>query len=862
MSGVKLVNNDDFMQYLKEINLNDDEENYEIPDYHNMDGGSKILKGIWKKIKNGIESVSGHSNDEHNESKSEDENSGSKSEDENIELNTEDENNKSNSEDENQEDKHDGSNSEDENNKSNSEDENRENEHDGSNSEDENQEDENRENEHSKSNSEDENRENENNKSNSEDENQEDENTEDKTTPFGLSLFGGKVSNTNKQQELALEDLNKVIKTRTYKSKLFRADETRLNFLNDISMTDEYPIGNFKILSIDKEEAETDDIFERTFVNSGTVIYTNGKYFDIKKRVKSTKLRRLEEKTNFDLLTELVQNENPSHSFLSYDLCKADLLCTNYNYIHSINYYLQTPIKNSISNVFNKFAKFIRVYNYYRHHLNFKEYKKPGTIKFNYKVNKIKQKFAIQKIPHEISTMIRNIQINFENIKNLLTFDPKTGFYYYKYKDSEFPVLCKHVYMTLDGENLYSISDQCANKGQCIYCGDSLASLAFDDTTILPKQIAELAFMVMGIFGCGEDQQIFLYLYNFMSSIIDKFVKFDDELFSEKSIAICSLYSYELLRKSGFDGDTLVGYFRRLARNCSEVGWDEAKIVNMLDSGIFGNIADMIDVLKNGLIVSTSEDDLNKIFEAFASKELKEIFANHEMEKFNDIFIQTIYDLAKLDNYVSKFKNIKDNVPKTMLNLFENTAYDTFDIFKSLIQHNCPINSVHVFVKGECKHCGFKSDMSNITEVYNKFSNTFNSVYDMKPVSKFNSNKFEENKVKLDDILKKECKTFEQAVNHIKQVFEFSDKDWQPIYEKFNGIMHQVEDLIKINLIIIDEKPLNLSKNDLIRLLVYIEEKKIDTTALQIFNMLCSSSFIYTPTKKNYQQQKFEKEED
>ena len=90
MSGVKLVNNDDFMQYLKEINLNDDEENYEIPDYHNMDGGSKLLKGIWKKIKNGIESVSGHSNDEHNESNSEDENNGSKSEDENIELNTED----------------------------------------------------------------------------------------------------------------------------------------------------------------------------------------------------------------------------------------------------------------------------------------------------------------------------------------------------------------------------------------------------------------------------------------------------------------------------------------------------------------------------------------------------------------------------------------------------------------------------------------------------------------------------------------------------------------------------------------------------------------------------------------------------
>ena len=857
MSGVKLVNNDDFMQYLKEINLNDDEENYEIPDYHNMDGGSKLLKGIWKKIKNGIESVSGHSNDEHNESNSEDEN---------IELNTEDENNGSKSEDENQENENqENENQENENQENeNQENENQENENqEDENQEDENQEDENQENE----NQEDENQEDENNKSNSEDENQENENqenenTEDKTTPFGLSLFGGKVSNTNKQQEQALEDLNKIIKTRTYKSKLFRADETRLNFLNDISMTDEYPIGNFKILSIDKEEAETDDIFERTFVNSGTVIYTNGKYFDIKKRVKSTKLRRLEEKTNFDLLTELVQNENPSHSFLSYDLCKADLLCTNYNYIHSINYYLQTPIKNSISNVFNKFAKFIRVYNYYRHHLNFKEYKKPGTIKFNYKVNKIKQKFSIQKIPHEISTMIRNIQINFENIKNLLTFDPKTGFYYYKYKDSEFPVLCKHVYMTLDGENLYSISDQCANKGQCIYCGDSLASLAFDDTTILPKQIAELAFMVMGIFGCGEDQQIFLYLYNFMSSIIDKFVKFDDELFSEKSIAICSLYSYELLRKSGFDADTLVGYFRRLARNCSEVGWDEAKIVNMLDSGIFGNIADMIDVLKNGLIVSTSEDDLNKIFEAFASKELKEIFANHEMEKFNDIFIQTIYDLAKLDNYVSKFKNIKDNVPKTMLNLFENTAYDTFDIFKSLIQHNCPINSVHVFVKGECKHCGFKSDMSNITEVYNKFSNAFNSVYDMKPVSKFNSNKFEENKVKLDDILKKECKTFEQAVNHIKQVFEFSDKDWQPIYEKFNGIMHQVEDLIKINLIIIDEKPLNLNKNDLIRLLVYIEEKKIDTTALQIFNMLCSSSFIYTPTKKNYQQQKFEKEED
>ena len=367
MSGVKLVNNDDFMQYLKEINLNDDEENYEIPDYHNMDGGSKLLKGIWKKIKNGIESVSGHSNDEHNESNSEDENNGSKSEDENIELNTEDENNGSNSEDENQEDennklniedenqenenqenehtedKRSGSNSEDENqenenNGSNSENENQENENNKLNSEDENQENENNklnsenenngsnsENENNKLNSENENQENENNKLNSEDENQENEDTEDKTTPFGLSLFGGKVSNTNKQQEQALENLNKIIKTRTYKSKLFRADETRLNFLNDISMTDEYPIGNFKILSIDKEEAETDDIFERTFVNSGTVIYTNGKYFDIKKRVKSTKLRRLEEKTNFDLLTELVQNENPSHSFLSYDLCKADL---------------------------------------------------------------------------------------------------------------------------------------------------------------------------------------------------------------------------------------------------------------------------------------------------------------------------------------------------------------------------------------------------------------------------------------------------------------------------------------------------------------------------------------------------------
>ena len=601
----------------------------------------------------------------------------------------------------------------------------------------------------------------------SENENSENENIKPKSSDQQISSTANKIS--------------------AFKTKCFYAqfDEREFNFIQSI---DDNP---YSIVTFTKEPIQIDMSHQPpkiNLTNKGHVINTT-EYFvnpETDKNFKPDDYRDLDKLEHVDTRAEYNHLLNSYHNKLVYTNSRSNILTDNQNFIKSIKFLISQPSQTHISEYSTFIKQFLETAaNLRRHAESIKYFVKTSDTnslkpeEFANLKNKRIDKYDLFIIPRDIIELINHVSYYFKDIKNTLKLNDTTGYYELMVKnektgkDQAIPILCKHTFMTLNGDSLYTISNECAFKGVCRFCGDTLESVSFEDTTTLPRNVAEFTYMLMELYGCSpDDQSVFIYIYNNVAALISQMVEKDDQNFDNKASSIAALFCYNvivnhppIIKPSSF--------LLLLSETLALVGFNEQKIKSTIESGVLGDTKNIYDVL-----IDTHEStfyDFEQIFNKYASKDIKDLKAkgDDQMLIFNEMYKQLRIDNLKLDEIVKGFKEKQRELEKGAI---EPTRFNTIIVFEGYIKKSCPSNNNlnHDFKNGKCSKCGINSDFKNYEEIYNKYETQFNISYDLKVENKYNVPKYE--KVDIMPIIKKNPT---EAKEKIIRKFNISQNDFQ-----------------------------------------------------------------------------------
>ena len=533
--------------------------------------------------------------------------------------------------------------------------------------------------------------------------------------------------------------------------------------------------------------------------------------------IKTTKYNIVEDSTKSDVYSQYYNYKNQLHSTMIYDTSKAELSKNYYDKFKFINYYIQSPCKNVIKDCFNCFSSFVPLLAYLEEHLKTDNFKGNSDAIENSFKSKLKMIYTILKLPRELIQVINNIDYYFNEIKDQLTLNDETGFYEFKYESKAIPVICKHVYMLLSGENLYRISEECSNKNVCKYCGDNLQSNTFDDAVILPSKVAELTYKLLEIYDCSVDEQNnnYLYLYNVITSLISKYVQTNDSTFDDKAIGITALYCYYIIKTSP-PKKNYTNFLSEIARLCAVLKWDIPKIESLIKSGMFSDSANVINILTG--ISTFTKSDIDDVFK-LSPAELQKLQKENKMYDFNILYDRLNIDKIKILKIVNVIK-IKLELVKIS---FNHSSFDTINIFNEYIKNSCiDLNGLpHKFEKNICKCCGIKSDFSNVNDIYQKYNEKFNTTYLISNESNFKMPKFEKS-FNFEELKKRDVK---KSINQIKTKLQINDLEFNKILRGLDKEHENIINAIKTRLYIDDD--ITLNNDEILNVIAAIDDDDI-----------------------------------
>lgn len=526
-----------------------------------------------------------------------------------------------------------------------------------------------------------------------------------------------------------------------------------------------------------------------------------------------------------------------------YQNTKSNLVAQHPNYMNEINFMATAPVKNVANTPFDKYIEFALTSNYLTKFIRPLVYRRKD-LKLVTKGSECKEHISLIKLPKEITWLVNHIQLYFSQVKEQLSLNNETGFYMMnvevekdgKKLNIEFPVMCKHIYMTYDGRSLDEISEECSKAGVCKFCGDSLVSSGIDDTTQLPPTITDMIYKLIDVFdGDVSDQDYFIKIFNNFSKVVNTIVKTDDQNYESKASATASLYAYKIIQdaisKNIIEPSSAANVLKKISDNCSVIGWDVNKMNEIIAKGIFQDTSDFIQVLRNEVKTKISGLSLDDIF-SLSIDDIKTLKTEHKLELLRQILNDERYQTILLDSIAK----LKDMLQKDKRINVDATDFDKFDSFEKIVKTWCPVNIIHKFASGTCSHCGIKENFKNVDVIYKKFEKQFINDFDLKTENKFNLS----SKVDVIDITKliAECKDIQ---TYFMKKLDLSNKEYQDFLKAVPSVRRILLNTLEI-LFAHTNKPLNtLKMEEILALVIYVDKHNMSETLLPSLSLMNQS---------------------
>jgi hypothetical protein len=418
----------------------------------------------------------------------------------------------------------------------------------------------------------------------------------------------------------------------------------------------------------------------------------------------------------------------------------------------------------------------------------------------------------------------------------------------------DIPILCYHRYLQLSGESPYKIAIECSVKNNCKYCGDRLDSIDVFTTPTYSPIVANFVYQLLKAFKVGDehsrnsikqvldsdqdvnkgydnegvdfkyqrrdkietinittDNSVFLYVYNRFTLFIASLCKTTESNYNDKVGCLAATYAYKVLKNAGL----LTDDFKRDVEDLFlRSGFQLSLIDKIID--LCPSTDAVIDVLKNGFIKKYRENSVKKSYELYGIPgTIAELDSLKNSYYWVKSMIPEIYQLEYTGDSSNKstFKSIKDD------------SGDVMQEFKLFIQSYCPTNINHEFDSNQCKHCHYKSDGSNIDDLYEAYKIQFGEGNLLSFIQKFNVdadrklNKVEKNHEAL--ILR--C---QNVKNYIINTFNIREDKYMKWY---NSIRNASLVDIKNDIEIITHIPVdpNMEFDDLLKLVTTLHKENI-----------------------------------
>lgn len=365
---------------------------------------------------------------------------------------------------------------------------------------------------------------------------------------------------------------------------------------------------------------------------------------------------------------------------------------------------------------------------------------------YNYKHECLTNKYNVYRIPHDLLNMFTHITKYWGEIKNTLTLDKETGYYCYVPKDNKtisIPIICKHQAMILDNISINIVSAQCYINGVCKFCGQEIIAYNDGNDFVLPTTAMSLIINFSEIFTHKYSAD--MIIFDVTNYIIRRLQDMKISNYSNDEcigwtclilIKLCQLGN----KQFAISDAKFKKLINKLSKNLSILGKSDKDIDDFLnDNSLFEGIDNLIIMLQSdGIVNKQSNDDINKIItnidkiifdgnDKTPKTQLQKYYLSND-GKIYEMFLA--FKLLLCRAYNTPFKYIVNEIIRDIDDETINNTVNTFgyDFFRKTAKIYCPVNSCHEWKNNICKYCGLHKDLSNIEEIYNKYSTEINNV--------------------------------------------------------------------------------------------------------------------------------------
>lgn len=394
-----------------------------------------------------------------------------------------------------------------------------------------------------------------------------------------------------------------------------------------------------------------------------------------------------------------------------------------------------------------------------------------------YDTKNLKYAYKIVSIPKDIQIKFMKLGKYFDEIKKILKYNNKNGFYSYELEGLLIPIVCKHEYMYLEGVSPAEVSIECYKDGLCKYCGQEINAYHERINEEMPSKVYDLIYKFIKSIGDNvEGDSLAIIFYNMIYKVVTTNIKNTSTKGYEAGvIALAALFLYKVYTTTKdkiIFNNKVSKFLDNVMEYCASVGWNKEKMETLSKSNnLFADIDNIVSIIKskiytnnikfvNGLPISVLfeksvyPDDFSKL-EAKNTEQKLFLSGYENMIKFNILLDKKTLEKWVFELVMKNMKAIEDMKCRYKTKSIEVEIAKHGEVFFDKIWATyCPDGGNHEYESGVCKKCGIKKDGSNKKEIYIKWDNVINNNHVSKP-SMLDDAKFKIGKCwDIDDIKK------------------------------------------------------------------------------------------------------------